>query len=112
MKTKTVFVCQSCGSQSARWVGKCPNCEEWNTYVEEAQIARSNEQAGMRAQIAAAGSIAPVLLKEVDIYQDKRHLTAIGEFDRVMGGGVVPGSVTLIGGDPCPHGPQGLVYQR
>ncbi len=53
MKTKTVFVCQNCGSQSARWVGKCPNCEEWNSYVEETTMPR-NEQAGMRAQIAAA----------------------------------------------------------
>ena len=99
MKTKTVFVCQSCGSQSARWVGKCPNCEEWNSYVEEAAVPRS-EGASMRTQIAAESVSAPVLLKEVDIYTDKRHLTVIGEFDRVMGGGVVPGSVTLIGGDP------------
>src|SRR5476649_1136904 len=99
MKTKTVFVCQTCGSQSARWVGKCPNCEEWNSYVEEAMVARS-EGASMRTQIAAGSVIAPVLLKEVDIIQDKRYLTAIGEFDRVMGGGIVPGSVTLIGGDP------------
>jgi len=99
MKTKTVFVCQSCGSQSPRWVGKCPNCEEWNSYVEEADISRSAGQS-LRAQIAASGTVAPVLLKEVDVCQDKRYLTAIGEFDRVMGGGIVPGSVTLIGGDP------------
>src|SRR5579863_10521478 len=95
MKTKTVFVCQNCGSQSPRWVGKCPNCEEWNSYVEETAV---NRNAGV--SIAAGLGIAPVLLKEVDIYQDKRYLTAIGEFDRVMGGGIVPGSVTLIGGDP------------
>ena len=54
----------------------------------------------MRTQMAAGSVMAPVLLKEVDVYQDKRYLTAIGEFDRVMGGGIVPGSVTLIGGDP------------
>jgi len=95
MKTKTVFVCQNCGSQSARWVGKCPNCEEWNSYVEEELISRSEG-----AKVAAGNMIAPVLLKEVDIHHDKRYLTAIGEFDRVMGGGIVPGSVTLIGGDP------------
>ena len=99
MKTKTVFVCQSCGSQSPRWVGKCPNCEEWNSYVEETSVPR-NEGAGMRVSIASGSVIAPVLLKEVDVFQDKRYLTAIGEFDRVMGGGIVPGSVTLIGGDP------------
>jgi len=99
MKTKTVFVCQNCGSQSARWVGKCPNCEEWNSYVEETSVAR-NEQASLRTQLAAGVAVAPVLLKDIDVYQDKRYLTAIGEFDRVMGGGIVPGSVTLIGGDP------------
>ena len=99
MKTKTVFVCQSCGTQAARWVGKCPNCEEWNTYVEEAFVARPEGQS-MRAQVAAEAAIAPVLLKEVDILEDKRYLTSIGEFDRVMGGGIIPGSVTLIGGDP------------
>jgi DNA repair protein RadA/Sms len=99
MKTKTVFVCQNCGTQSARWVGKCPNCEEWNTYVEEA-LAERREPMGTRVQIAAEVAAAPVLLKEVDVYQDKRTLTAIGEFDRVMGGGIVAGSVTLIGGDP------------
>jgi len=86
-------------TQSARWVGKCPNCEEWNSYVEEPMAARS-EQAGMRSQVAASFATAPVLLKEVDVYQDKRYLTSIGEFDRVMGGGIVTGSVTLIGGDP------------
>lgn len=96
MKTKTVFVCQNCGSQASRWVGKCPNCEEWNSYVEEAPV-RSRLSG---ANIAAERTIAPVLLKEVDIHQDKRYLTAIGEFDRVMGGGIVAGSVTLIGGDP------------
>jgi DNA repair protein RadA/Sms len=103
MKTKTVFVCQNCGSQTARWMGKCPNCEEWNSYVEETlstQGAGNIEQASMRIQMAAENMIAPVLLKEVDVYHDKRYLTAIGEFDRVMGGGIVPGSVTLIGGDP------------
>jgi len=99
MKTKTVFVCQNCGTQAPRWVGKCPNCEEWNSYVEETSVPR-NEQAPLRVQIAAGAAIAPVLLKDIDVYQDKRYLTGIGEFDRVMGGGTVPGSVTLIGGDP------------
>ncbi len=98
-KVKTVFVCQTCGSQAPRWVGKCPNCEAWNTYVEESQVKVDDSQK-MRVRLAAASAIAPVLLKDVDIFQEKRFLTAIGEFDRVLGGGVVPGSVTLIGGDP------------
>ncbi|MDE2222317.1 MAG: DNA repair protein RadA [Candidatus Omnitrophica bacterium] len=99
MKTKTVFVCQSCGSQSPRWVGKCPNCEEWNSYVEEA-FTEPAAKGSVRAALAAQVTAAPVLLKEVDIAADTRYRTHIGEFDRVMGGGIVPGSVTLIGGDP------------
>jgi len=97
MKTKTVFVCQNCGSQSARWVGKCPNCEEWNSYVEESIVPRAESAL---AQTSTQTITAPVLLKEIDVLQEKRYLTNIGEFDRVMGGGIVPGSVTLIGGDP------------
>jgi len=99
MKTKTAFVCQNCGSQSARWVGKCPNCEAWNSYVEETSVARV-DSGKMRVEIAAQAAAAPVLLKAVDMTQEKRFLTGIGEFDRVMGGGIVAGSVTLIGGDP------------
>ena len=99
MKTKTVFVCQSCGSQSARWVGKCPNCEAWNSYVEETSVPRV-DSGKMRVEIAAQAASAPVLLKAVDMTREKRFLTCIGEFDRVMGGGIVAGSVTLIGGDP------------
>ncbi len=95
MKTKTVFVCQNCGSQSARWVGKCPNCEEWNSYVEELSAARQDV-----VKMASAVMASPVLLKDIDSLQDKRYVTAIQEFDRVLGGGLVPGSVTLIGGDP------------
>lgn len=100
MKTKTTFVCQSCGSQAPRWVGKCPNCGQWNSYVEEALAEPRSEEGGLRVRMAAQAAAAPVLLKEVDVAREKRHLTAIGEFDRVMGGGIVPGSVTLIGGDP------------
>ena len=78
MKTKTVFVCQSCGSQSARWVGKCPNCEEWNSYVEETSVPRV-DSGKMRVQIAAQAAAAPVLLKEVDIDSRKAF------FDRYRG---------------------------
>ncbi len=98
-KTKTVFVCQSCGSQSPRWVGKCPNCESWNSYVEEHAFVRP-EPKNTRAQMAAAVSSEVVALNEIEIADEKRFLTGIAEFDRVLGGGIVPGSVTLIGGDP------------
>ena len=99
MKTKTVFVCQSCGSQSPRWVGKCPNCDSWNSYVEESTVVQPASEK-LRTQIAVATGSAPVLLKAVSVHQEKRFLTGISEFDRVVGGGLVPASVTLIGGDP------------
>jgi len=98
MKIKSIFVCQECGTNSVRWVGKCPNCESWNSFVEE-QSAAHPETQKLRLQMAASAQ-SPVLLKDVDVRQERRFLTGISEFDRVMGGGVVPGSVTLIGGDP------------
>ncbi len=99
MKTKTVFVCQSCGSQSPRWVGKCPNCESWNSYVEEEQVLRADSDK-LRVKVAGSVVTAPVLLKDVSVAQEQRFLTGVVEFDRVLGGGIVPGSVTLVGGDP------------
>ncbi len=98
-KTKTMFVCQECGSQSPRWVGKCPNCNAWNSYVEEIQHATPASDK-LRISLASANSASPVLLKDVSVIDHDRLMTKLDEFDRVMGGGIVPGSVTLIGGDP------------
>jgi DNA repair protein RadA/Sms len=95
LKTKTLFVCQSCGAQSPRWVGKCPACEGWNTYLEESLTPPALER---KSGLLVKGE--PLLLSGVHIEEEKRCTTAIEEFDRVMGGGIVPGSVTLIGGDP------------
>lgn len=94
MKTKTLFVCQNCGTQSPRWIGKCTNCDSWNSYVEES-ISQPSKR---RGEIILDDR--PVLLSDVEIKEEKRLLTDIKEFDRVMGGGIVPGSVTLISGDP------------
>lgn len=94
MKTKTLFVCQNCGTQSPRWIGKCANCDSWNSYVEES-ISQPSKR---RGEIILDDK--PVLLSDVEIKEEKRLLTGIREFDRVMGGGIVPGSVTLISGDP------------
>ncbi len=99
LKSKLIFVCQNCGSQSPRWIGKCPNCESWNSYVEEQTNIRPSASA-VRVQLMEAASSPVLLLDEVETKSEKRFLTDILEFDRVMGGGVVPGSVTLIGGDP------------
>jgi DNA repair protein RadA/Sms len=96
MKTKTIFVCQSCGSQSPRWVGKCANCESWNSYVEEPLV--NTPLADRKGGIVFKDS--PVLLSEISLNDAKRVTTDIKELDRVLGGGIVTDSVTLIGGDP------------
>jgi len=94
MKTKTIYVCQNCGAQSPRWEGKCASCDSWNSMVEESIASTSHK----RDIVEMNGN--PVLLSEVNTQNDKRHITQIQEFDNVMGGGVVRGGVTLIGGDP------------
>lgn len=96
MKTKTVFSCQNCGYQSPKWLGRCPDCNTWNSFVEEdyaVPIARSRERAALYKD-------EPVLLKDVEARQEDRLKTDILELDRVLGGGIVRGSVILIGGDP------------
>jgi DNA repair protein RadA/Sms len=94
-KTKTIYVCQSCGTQSPRWMGKCPDCGQWNTMVEERiekpkDIGSSKRRAGPE----------PLLLGAIETKDEDRFITKIGELDRVLGGGIVTGSVVLIGGDP------------
>ncbi len=98
MKTKTLFVCQTCGAQSPRWVGRCQECDNWNTYVEENVGVVSSAASSLRSPIRT--NVDPVLLSTVSADEENRLVTRVLEFDRVMGGGIVPGSVTLIGGDP------------
>lgn len=95
-KVKSTFVCQSCGTQSAKWIGKCPACGEWNTYVEEIITPRSTGTVGTRK----SGSGQPKKLSEIESEELTRIRTGSVEFDRVVGGGIVPGSVLLIGGEP------------
>ncbi|MCA9393202.1 MAG: DNA repair protein RadA [Candidatus Omnitrophica bacterium] len=95
MKTKTVYICQECGAQSARWQGKCPSCNAWNSYVEETLVPSPGGKTP-----AVSYQEDPVLLDDISLNDEKRYVTGIAELDRVMGGGIVPGSVTLIGGDP------------
>lgn len=94
MKTKTFFVCQNCGTQSPRWVGKCSSCESWNSFVEESISLDTTRRAELNS------GTAPVLLKDVQGDDVPRYQTGISEFDNVMGSGIVQGGVTLIGGDP------------
>lgn len=93
-KTKTLFVCQQCGYDTPRWVGKCPGCGSWNSFVEERETPSAQKTGGVVFKEK------PVLLQDVDLGEEKRLWTSIDEFDRVLGGGLVQGSVTLIGGDP------------
>jgi DNA repair protein RadA/Sms len=94
-KPKTVYVCQSCGSQSPRWMGKCPDCGAWNTMVEERM-----ERAKDVGSIKDSHGVEPLLLGDIQARDEDRFATKIGELDRVLGGGIVSGSVVLIGGDP------------
>ncbi len=95
-KIKTVFTCQECGYQSAKWLGKCPDCQQWNSFSEEEAVKAS--KAGPKSVIGREGR--PKTIGEIEHESVERYRTGIGEFDRVMGGGVTLGSLTLIGGEP------------
>ena len=102
-QAKTVFSCSSCGSQSPKWLGRCPDCGEWNTFVEEkvSPVAAGASALGERRGAAAAlGGSQARLYADVDTVVGERLSTGISEFDRVLGGGVVPGSLVLLGGEP------------
>jgi hypothetical protein len=98
---KTVFVCQECGSQSPKWVGRCGECGAWNSLVEERPEPEvAGGMAGPHRYALAGAAGAARLYSEIEIEQHARITTGIDEFDRVLGGGVVPGSLVLIGGEP------------
>ncbi len=96
MKQKTIYTCQQCGHQSPKWMGKCPDCNQWNSLAEETVALVKGRG---RAPTATSGC-SPQRLAEVQVTEEDRLRCGIGELDRVLGGGVVPGSFTLIGGDP------------
>ena len=96
---KTAFFCQNCGYESAKWMGQCPACREWNTFVEEPTAAKTPAGNQGLGSHSAAGR-KPVHLMEISTGKEERIPTGIGELDRVLGGGIVPGSLTLVGGDP------------
>ncbi|GGI18215.1 DNA repair protein RadA [Gottfriedia solisilvae] len=98
-KKKTKFVCQSCGYESVKWVGKCPACNEWNTMVEFMEQAPSSRRLTFNTSSSTEGS-KPISIMEVEIGSETRIETTFQEFNRVLGGGIVLGSLVLIGGDP------------
>src|SRR5215469_9584371 len=104
-KTKTVYRCTECGAEHAKWGGRCGSCGEWNTLAEElaapARSAKGNGRRGSRAALAAGGAVASTpRLREITGSETERWRTDLGEFDFVLGGGVVPGSMVLLGGEP------------
>lgn len=92
---KTVYFCQNCGHEETKWLGQCPACKEWNTFVEEKVIASS-----VTSGIKTDREIQIVSLSEVNADDQDRITTGMAELDRVLGGGIVPGSLVLVGGDP------------
>ena len=95
-KQKTVWHCSECGQKQFKWIGQCPSCNEWNTFQEEVEIAPSSRK--FEAQPIQPSR--PIKITEVKMQDNKRIATKIGECDRLLGGGIVRGSLTLIGGDP------------
>ncbi|HWR99981.1 MAG TPA: AAA family ATPase, partial [Prolixibacteraceae bacterium] len=95
-KLKTSFVCQNCGYASPKWIGHCSSCGEWNTFQEEVSQPLKNPSFNS----AAAPSSKPVTLNEIDLLELPRIDTANAEFNRVLGGGMVPGGLILLGGEP------------
>ncbi|WP_246945463.1 DNA repair protein RadA [Bacillus pinisoli] len=98
-KRKTKFICQACGYESPKWMGKCPGCSAWNTFTEEMEPSKSGRKLTFTASVGE-GMSKPIKLKDVETVQEPRIKTDITEFNRVLGGGIVRGSLVLIGGDP------------
>lgn len=97
-KVTSMYFCQECGYESVKWMGQCPGCHAWNTMVEE-RIQTAPGSASVGGKVIRSDN-KPVVFSEISLKEEARIKTDIGEFDRVLGGGVVPGSLTLVGGDP------------
>ncbi len=97
-KTKSVYFCSSCGYESPKWLGKCPSCGEWNTFAEDKVIVEKRRQGGVRGALVERSK--PVRLSEIEPLEEPRIHMPSEELNRVLGGGLVAGSLTLIGGEP------------
>ena len=91
---KTVYFCQECGYESAKWMGQCPACKAWNTFVEETVSSKKSSSGSIKT---TQKKTEPVVLKDISLSSDERQSCGIGELDRVLGGGIVPGSLVLVG---------------
>ena len=92
-----VYFCQSCGYESAKWMGQCPGCHEWNTFVEELVDKKTAAKAGGKQSQPKAK---PQTFASIELSEEHRMTSGMPELDRVLGGGIVPGSMVLVGGDP------------
>lgn len=97
-KAKTMFVCSSCGAETAKWAGKCPECGEWNTMEET--VRETVSQKSFSSHVTNTRRYTPQKIKEIDSTEEQRYKTGLSELDRVLGGGIVKGSLILISGDP------------
>src|SRR5690625_3071163 len=95
-KRKTIYTCQECGYESLKWMGKCTNCNNWNTFVEEIKQSKRRTNSGMTINRVSK----PKKMNQISYEKEHRITTNMQEFNRVLGGGIVPGSLVLIGGDP------------
>jgi DNA repair protein RadA/Sms len=96
-KSKTIFICQNCGAESAKWIGRCPSCKEWNTYHEEIVVPASSRETSF---LASQEKRKPELLDNIQADEKNRQKSGISELDRILGGGIVSGSLILLGGEP------------
>jgi DNA repair protein RadA/Sms len=99
-KTKTVFYCQNCGANSVKWIGKCPSCNEWNTYSEEVIQPTAKENQWRTSPLKESKANKPRLISEIALESSPRIAIPDAELMRVLGGGIVPGSLILLGGEP------------
>jgi DNA repair protein RadA/Sms len=96
-KSRSVFICQNCGAESAKWIGRCPSCREWNTYHEEIITPASTRETSFRIDQERKK---PELLDNIKSDEQSRQKTGLSELDRILGGGMVSGSLILLGGEP------------
>lgn len=99
MKSKSIYICNECGYQSPKWLGKCPGCGQWNTLF-ETLLQETKSSGGAAKRAGAANQRKPKHISEIEINSESRYSTGLKELDRVLGGGIVNGSLILVGGDP------------
>ncbi len=99
-KIKTAFFCSNCGFEAAKWTGKCPSCNQWNTFVEEVLDKGDNKEQNWKEFKGERKATKAIALQDVTVLEEHRIVTKDGELNRVLGGGIVPGSIVLVGGEP------------